>query len=88
MRLFLTIKIWSEGHHYIAYSPELEVASQGKTPEQASKRIKEAIEGFLEEIKEMGTFEEVLKSVGFTKTKKKKEWEAPLISFSPLEVKV
>ena len=86
MRLLLTIKIWPEGSHYIAYSPELEVASQGKSPEHALKRVKEAIEAFLEETKKMGTFEEVLKSAGFTK--KRKEWKAPLVSLSPMEVKV
>lgn len=86
MRLLLTIKIWPEGKHYIAYSPELEVASQGKNTEQALKRVKEAIEGFLEEAKRMGTLEEVLKSAGFAK--KEKEWKTPLISLSPLEVKV
>jgi predicted RNase H-like HicB family nuclease len=86
MRLVLTIKIWREGKHYIAYSPELEVASQGKTPEHALERVKEAIEGFLEETKRMGTFEEVLKSAGFLK--KEKKLKAPLISLFPLEVKV
>ena len=37
MKLFLTSKIWKEGRHYVAYSPELEVASQGKTLEEAEK---------------------------------------------------
>jgi predicted RNase H-like HicB family nuclease len=54
MRLILTIKIWREGRHYIAYSPELEVASQGKTPEHALERVKKAIERFLEGTKRMG----------------------------------
>jgi predicted RNase H-like HicB family nuclease len=56
MRLVLTIKIWRDGKHYIAYSPELEVASQGKIPEHALERVKEAIEGFLEETKKNGNF--------------------------------
>lgn len=86
MRLLLTIKIWPEGKHYIAYSPELEVASQGKTPKEALRKVQEAIEGFLEEAKKMGTLEDILRSSGFAK--KEKIWEAPLISFSPLEVKV
>ena len=86
MRLLLTIKIWPEGRHYIAYSPELEVASQGRSPEHALKKVKEAIEAFLEETKKIGTFEEVLQSAGFAK--EKKGWKAPLISLSPMEVKV
>ena len=55
MRLLLTIKIWPEGHHYIAYSPELDVASQGKNPGHALERIKEAVGAFLEELKKIGT---------------------------------
>jgi len=86
MRLFLTIKIWPEGKKYVAYCPELEVASQGKNPEHALKRIKEAIEVFLEETKKIGTLEEVLKDVGFVKENKK--WKSPLVSISSLEVKV
>lgn len=86
MRLLLTIKIWPEGENYVAYCPEIEVASQGKNPEHALKRVKEAIEAFLEETKKMGTLEEVLKAAGFLKENKK--WKAPLISISPLEVKV
>ena len=86
MRLLLTIKIWPEGKHYVGYCPELEIASQGKNPEHTLKRIKEAIEAFLEETKKMGTFEEVLRIAGFVK--EKKEWKAPIISISPLEVKV
>jgi predicted RNase H-like HicB family nuclease len=86
MRLYLTIKIWQEGKHYIAYCPELEVASQGKNQEHALKRIKEALEGFLEETKKMGTLDEILEKSGFVR--KKKEWQAPVISISPLEVKI
>lgn len=86
MQLLLTIKIWPERKHYIAYSPELEVASQGKNIEQALKRVREAIEAFLEETKRMGTLEDVLKAAGFAK--KEQKWKPPLISFSPLEVKV
>jgi len=86
MRLFLTVKIWPEGKHYIAFCPELEVASQGKNLEHALERIREAIEAFLEETKKMGTFEEVLRSSGFVK--KKKEWKAPVVFLSPLEVRV
>src|SRR3989338_1262704 len=37
MKLFLTSKIWKEGQHFVAYNPELEVASQGKTFEVASQ---------------------------------------------------
>ena len=86
MRLLLTIKIWREGKYYIAYCPELEVASQGKDFQHALNKVKEAVEAFLEETKRMGTFEEVLKQAGFVK--EKQEWRSPLISISPIEINV
>ena len=55
MRLFLTMKIWKEGGHYIAYTPELDVVSQGRTPAGAEKRLQEAVTLFLEETKRMDT---------------------------------
>ena len=37
-----------EGHLYVALCPELDVASQGKTVEEATANLKEAVELFLE----------------------------------------
>lgn len=86
MRLFLTFKIWKEGRHYIAYNPELEVASQGKTQEEAAEMLKDAIKLFLETTKKMGTLPSVLREAGFVP--KEKKWISPSISISSLEVKV
>ena len=61
MKLFLTSKIWKEGKHYIAYNPELEVASQGKTVEVAEKMLKEAVSLFIETAKKIGTFNKILR---------------------------
>ena len=60
MKLFLTSKIWKEGKHYIAYNPELEVASQSKTLEGAEKMLKEAVSLFIETAKKIGTFNKIL----------------------------
>ena len=84
MRLFLTTKIWKEGTHYVAYTPELDVSSQGKTVAHAQKRLREAVTAFLKETKRMGTFDEVMRSAGFFKSRD--QWKAPLISLSSLEV--
>ena len=86
MKLFLTSKIWKEGKHYIAYNPELEVASQGKTLEEAEKMLKEAIGLFIKTAKKIGTLNHILEETGFVK--KEKRWLAPTISFSSLEMKV
>ena len=85
MKLFLTSKIWKEGKHYVAYNPELEVASQGKTLEEAKKMLKEAIGLFIETAKKFGTLNQVLRENGFVK--KEKKWLAPTILISSLEMK-
>ena len=86
MKLFLTAKIWKEDKYYVAYNPELEVASQGKTSEEAEKMLKEAVSLFIETAKKIGTLNQVLKESGFIK--KEKRWLAPSISISSLEAKV
>ena len=85
MKLFLTSKIWKEGKHYVAYNPELEVASQGKTLEEAEKMLKEAIGLFIKTAKKFGTLNQVLEETGFVR--KEKKWLAPVISISSLEMK-
>jgi len=44
----LTALIEREGNGYVALCPELDVASQGDTVEQARTNLKEAVELFLE----------------------------------------
>ena len=84
MHIFLTTKIWKEGAHYIAYTPELDLASQGKTRALAEKRLREAVTLFLDETKRMGTFDSVMQSAGFLK--RRHRWEPPRVSISSLEV--
>lgn len=86
MQLYLTTKIWKGGRHYIAYAPELDIASQGKNPSHAEERLREAVKLFIEETKRIGTFGEVLRAAGFLKERRR--WKAPSISISPLEVAV
>ena len=86
MQIFLTTKIWKEGNHHIAYTPELDIASQGKTSAHAEARLREAVTAFLEETKRMGTFDKIMRAAGFSKTRHR--WKAPFISLSSLEVAV
>jgi len=51
----------NEGKYYVAYNPELEVASQGKTVEVAEKMLKEAVSLFIETAKKIGTFNKILR---------------------------
>lgn len=43
-----TAVIEKEGDGYISLCPELDIASQGETVEEASENLKEAVELFLE----------------------------------------
>ncbi|HEY8747583.1 MAG TPA: type II toxin-antitoxin system HicB family antitoxin [Tepidisphaeraceae bacterium] len=44
----LTAVIESEGDGYVSLCPELDIASQGDTVDEARKNLVEAVEGFLE----------------------------------------
>lgn len=47
--MMLSAVIRREGRLYTAWNPELDVASQGKTPEDALAALKEAVELYLED---------------------------------------
>jgi len=61
----LTVQVWKEGSSHVAYNPELDVSSCGKTPSQAKTKLKEAVSLFLEEASRMGTLDEILAESGF-----------------------
>ncbi len=54
--------LWKEDKWFIAKALEVEVASQGKTEEEALKNLKEALELYFEDQKEVarGTFISIL----------------------------
>ena len=60
MNLSIRVEIFKEDDVYVALSPELDVSSFWETIDEAKESIKEAVEGFLEECREMGTLNEVL----------------------------
>jgi predicted RNase H-like HicB family nuclease len=62
----LTSIIWKEGDKYVSKCPELEVASCGDTLDEALENLKEAVELYLENAKELGMLDEELE-VAFTK---------------------
>jgi predicted RNase H-like HicB family nuclease len=70
----LNTEIWKEGNMYVAYVPQLNLASCGKTIEEAEKNIKDATEGFFEVTDKKGTTKEVLEEAGFFYDD---EWKAP-----------
>ena len=44
----LTANIWREGEGYVSHRPELNIASQGDTVEEATANLQEAIDLFFE----------------------------------------
>lgn len=68
------IEIWKEGDMYVAYAPQLDISSCGKTLAESKKNIYEAVELFFEETKKMGTLRTVLEEAGFSF---KNGWKAP-----------
>ncbi len=60
MRKFsLTATIWDEEGVYVSKCPELGVASCGDTPEEALSNLKEAVELYLDNARELGIIEDV-----------------------------
>ncbi|MFH1030088.1 MAG: type II toxin-antitoxin system HicB family antitoxin [bacterium] len=80
------IEIWKEGDMYVAYVPQLDISSCGKTVKVAKTNVCEAVEIFLDETKKMGTFNEVLEEAGFSC---RNGWKAPkIISCEQVKVAV
>jgi predicted RNase H-like HicB family nuclease len=63
-RLHLTAEVWREGQMYTAYCRELDLASCGRTVEEAWENLREAFTIFLEETSRKGTLKELLEEAG------------------------
>jgi len=58
-KLTLTVIVWREGDKYVSKCPELEVASCGDSVESALENLKEAVELYLENAKELELIKEL-----------------------------
>ena len=63
-----SVTIWRENEMYVSKCPEIEVISAGNTPEEALTNLKEAIELWIENEKELGILEDYLPALT-TKTR-------------------
>lgn len=61
----LTAVIWREKEGYVSKCPELGVASVGNNVEEAMRNLKEAVELYLENAKELRMFEEIAEEFSF-----------------------
>ncbi|MFB3765611.1 MAG: type II toxin-antitoxin system HicB family antitoxin [Methanotrichaceae archaeon] len=58
-KLYLAAIIWEENGVYVSKSPETGISSCGDTPEEAFSNLKEAVELYLENAKELGMIEDL-----------------------------
>jgi len=59
VKIRLTVLIWEEEGVYVSKCQELEVASCGDTPEEALDNIREAIELYIENARELGILQDL-----------------------------
>ena len=77
MDIQYTTQILKERDTFVAYAPELDLSSCGKTIQEAKVHLEEAVTLFIEEAQRMGTLQEILEEAGFTK--EAAGWKAPEI---------
>ncbi len=64
-RIVFRAEFFREGDLYVGLAPELDVSSFGETLDEAKASLQEAVEAFLEECENMGSFEQVMEEAGF-----------------------
>lgn len=67
----LPVNILREGDKFIAYTPALELSTEGDTFEEVKKNFEEAVSIFFEEIMQEGKTEDALSSLGWMQVKSK-----------------
>lgn len=58
-KFLLSAVIWKEEAGFVSKCPELGVASAGDDPQQALRNLKEAVELYLENVKELDMMDDV-----------------------------
>ena len=71
----IPITIRKKDEVYLAYSPALDLSSQGTSAQDAKRMFAEAAELFIEECVQMQTLDEVLRELGWEKVQN--EWQPP-----------
>jgi predicted RNase H-like HicB family nuclease len=59
--------VFKEEETYIAYCPELDISSYGKTVEHSKEMLKSAVRLFIEEAEKMGTLRNILEESKYKK---------------------
>jgi len=66
MKARIPVLFFQEGKKVVAYSPALDISSCGDTMNEAERMFAESAAIFLQEIKDMGTEDDVLAECGWT----------------------
>jgi predicted RNase H-like HicB family nuclease len=56
---------WREGDAIVAHAWPLDVATSGDSEEHALRMLDEAVRGFLEATRDMGTLDDILEELGY-----------------------
>ena len=75
--LILSLVVKKQGKRYSAWCPELDVASEGHSVEQAKLNLKEAVQCHVEAMVEGGDLDLLLDKLGVTKDEFKKHLLIP-----------
>lgn len=65
IKIAFNVEVWKEGQTHVAYAPDLDVSSCGRTASQAKSRLREAVLLFIEEAIHQGTLRDILAEAGF-----------------------
>lgn len=84
--LILTFVIKKESGKYSSWCPELDVASQGDTVEEARKNLKEAVESHVETMIKNGDVKELLEKLGMSLEDLKKKTLLPELFSGSFEI--
>ena len=69
MNVDYNVQIWKEGDQFIAQATPIDVASSGKTPDEAKAALDEAVHLFLATAAEAGTLQQVLEEAGYERNR-------------------
>ena len=87
-KLLLNVMVKQEDKGYSVICPELNVASQGETFEEAIANIKEAVELYIESAEELDILDEVLEQLGLTKEDLKKKFLVPRVVTANVPIEI
>jgi len=71
----IPVSFFKEGDAYIAHCPILDLSTSATTFEKVKERFSEAVEIFFEELVDMGTLDDVLANLGWSKIQH--QWTPP-----------